>query len=230
MGLLKIINNKVDNHFDKKWSIEPMLELDPNIYKVFKEHGEGIYYSNIISENNDWVSKGISLISGKYSHSMIILYTENIKELLNEQEYERLISKFKIYYGDSNELKNFVNNTKVFVLGSADNNGMNYLNFSHYQDRRQIISSTPFKSGFISNIVSFMFYNSTMNKNYDYTGLLFWWLWRALDDERSWYCSEQVYDVFKIFGYKVAKRKNPSPTQIAKYSERVLKNIIYDSR
>lgn len=229
--LIRIINKKVDNYYDKNWEIKRYKVLNDNFKTMFEYQPEGVYYSSIVTENNDWVSRLIAFFSGKFSHSVLIYNTgeKTMKELLNEQEYDRLIKKFKIYYGfNSEDAEYIIQNTKTFVIGSADSNGMNYFNFSQYQDRKQIISATRFDLEKSRELLKFMMTKTNMDKVYDYLGLITYPLWRFIDDSRAWYCSEQVYDVLKIFGLKVAKKDNPSPTKIAKYSY-TLNNQIYNN-
>lgn len=230
-NFIRKVNKKIDNYYDKNWEIKEYKVLNDNFNTMFENQPEGVYYSNIVTENNDWVSRLIAFFSGKFSHSVLIYNTgeKTIKKLLNEKEFDRLIKKFKIYYGvDLVDAEDIIQNTKVFVLGSADSNGMNYFNFSQYQDRKQQIISTRFDLEKSRELLKFMMTKTNMDKVYDYLGLITYPLWRFIDDSRAWYCSEQVYDVLKIFGLKVAKKDNPSPTKIAKYSNK-LNNQIYSN-
>lgn len=222
------INNKINDWKDKEWEPRDTRNLNPEVYDIFKENGEGVYYSSIVASNNTFVGKCISWLSGKFSHTIIMIYAEDMSEWFTEEEWKRLYKKYELFYGSFGNLFQFMDKTKIMVLGSADENGMNYFDYSQYQHRQQIISKPDLTLEQQKQVVKSLVTEDATNKNYDYTGLAFWWLWRALDDERAWYCSEQAYDVFKKVGYFVYNKDNPSPTQIAKYVK-VLKNKIFSN-
>lgn len=217
--MFKCINNLLDSYFDNHWEPKTQRALDPEIYNLFKSYGEGLYYVCIKSKNNDIVSKAISFFSGNISHVFPVLYTENPHAWFTDIEISRLNNNWNIYYKD--EVIDF---PKILVLASADKNGMNYPNFSTYQRRQFNIRKVNLPIKDQKRIVSWFISAKIFKANYDYTGLAFWWLFRLMDDEHAYYCSEITQDGLELLGnYKIAKKKNASPTQINKYAvERII--------
>jgi len=217
--MLNFINTLIDNYFDNVWTPKSKRVLDSKIYNIFRTYGEGLYYVCIKSKNNDIVSKAINFFSGNISHVFPVLYTETPKEWFTDVELSRLQSNWKIYYKDKiNEFP------KILVLASADKNGMNYPDFSTYQERKFNIRKVSLSIKDQKKIVTWFISAPVFKANYDYTGLAFWWLFKMMDDERAYYCSEVTQDGLELLGnYKIAKKKNASPTQINKYApERII--------
>ena len=226
---MSLINNMIDIVMDKRFQQKDYKETKYSISKVFKESGNGIYGCHLIGENNDFTSKAIRLVSGKYVHSILVWHDEEgIMKNLNNDAIARLKYKFNSYY------KNFpfldFLKTKTLVLGSADSNGMNYFDFSNYHDRQFILNKIPLEEYQIKELVNYMLKHENMHRKYDYTGLFFW-LFRLFDDEKSWYCSEQYNNVLRYIGYDMEFKKDPSPTQNAEWIiKNVPETIILDTR
>lgn len=224
---MSLINKAIDEIMDRKWNKKSYRVLDPQIGDIFQKNGFGIYVAHTIGNNNDLTGRMIQKITGPYSHSMLIWYTpEGILNHIESDEMDRLCEKYRTYYKGIDPVP-AMNDTKALVLGSADSNGMNYFNFSQYQNRKMITHKLPFGHLKSMNLVHWMLKPKQMDKPYDYTGLAFWWLFRMFDDDRAWYCSEQVKDVCLKFGYDVCPGEdNPSPTQNAEEAIKVEKLLI----
>ena len=221
MSLIHDLNKYIDKKKKAEWVPSTHKDLDEAVYDFFKLHGEGLYNICVESKNNNIIAKAISAISGKYSHAFTAYYCENIKARLMDDEWHRLQLKYFTYYGDSADIDAKLKKIKILVLASADSNGMNYFDYSHYQKRTQVIMKPALTEAQTSTILHSYLTPETMNALYDYTGLAFWWLDRMFDDERAWYCSEIIYDKFIKAGIKVAKEADPSPTQIVDYGDKI---------
>jgi hypothetical protein len=116
--------------------------------------------------------------------------------------------KYRKYYGTND---NFLN-TKIWVLGSADNNGINYLNYSTYQDRKQSIRKVKLVLPLQQFICKWLVRPQIMNAYYDFVGLFLWGI--KVESKKDLFCSELVYKCFDTIGIKVAKHNKPSPWDI----------------
>jgi hypothetical protein len=207
--------------FDKKFNNEhkPVLWrpfTEAHVYEAFKQFGTGLYVPAVVSVNNNIVSKAISLLTGKYSHIVLVWYTENLRADVRDDEWARLLEKYKFFYGDLPDIEEKLASTKMLVLGSMDDTGSNYHSYSKYMYRNQVIFKpkvTPIQQ---KEILHYMLQEDVMNVIYDYTGLVFQLL-KLFDDEKAWYCSEQVYDVLIKWHCKTARKKDPSPTDQVRY-------------
>jgi len=217
MSLIHLLNEFVDRKMKKEYIPGAHKPLSDEAYTFFKNNGEGLYNICVESKNNDFVAKIISLVTGKYSHGFTLYYHENIFSKLMDEEWQRLRLKYYSYYGDSIDIDEKLKSIKVLCLASADSNGMNYKDYSAYQNRTQVIMKPTLTEAQTNKVLHSYFTPETMNAVYDYTGLAFWWLNKMFDDERAYYCSELIYDKFSEVGIKVAQRKDPSPTEIVNY-------------
>lgn len=232
MSLAHCINECLEKKFKAEWVPKDLRVLSNDMYQLFKVCGEGIYSSELVSTGNDFVSKMIAWISGKFSHAVHIIYDENLRSKITDDEYERLITNWKIYYGlDRVTAEAEFAKVKILVLGSADKNGMNYPDFSVYQQRIQCIKKmrmTPDKS---TNLLRWYLSVETFDADYDYTGLTFWplcktALYKILDDKKAYFCSEIMNLAGKAVRYTMYSKKYPSPTQLYKYDNG---DIIYQN-
>jgi hypothetical protein len=183
---------------------------------MFYEQGEGLYYVNIKSKQNDIPAKLISLFSHGWTHSLTVLYAENWERFFSPVQRAVVQQKLNDYY-----LQAKLDGIRVLVMGSADDSGMNFFDFSNYQDRKFTIRKVqqPYNEKAIINYI--------INKAYfpyDVTGLFFW-LFRLFNDEKAFYCSEKVYGEWLVGGVKVAEHENPSPWDIEKYRR---ERIVYE--
>jgi len=194
-----------------------------------------IFICCLVSRNNNIVAKAISKLSGPFSHVVAVCTMAGIVWDAHG-EYSRIHVKLEQYYGD------FIS-PDYLVLASADENGMNYFDISEYQNREMVIFDITgtqdeieikeYDNGTMETvihgndksdaIIKDFLSPQIMNAHYDYTGLIGWvvkawkWLYRKFDDERAYYCSEVVYDVFKRNGIGIADSSEPSPTDIYNY-------------
>lgn len=221
MNLIHKLNKYICKKGKEAWIPETHKELDVLTYEFFKFYGEGLYNICFESINSDFVSKMISLLTGKYSHGFTVYYCENIKAKLTNDEWHRLKLKYYTYYGNTKDIDTKLGKIKILVLAGADSNGMNYFDYSAYQKRKQVIMKPILTAAQTSSILHSYLTINTMNALYDYMGLAFWWFNKMFDDERAWYCSEIMYDKFKEAGILIAEEANPAPTQIVKYSDKI---------
>lgn len=209
--MIHCINKKIESYYKKKWKPKIYREPTEKLKNLFSE-GEGLYLVCIESKNNNIVSKAISFFSGKYSHTVTVLHTKNKDDWFDLKEEGSLARKVGFFYNSL--LYPAIEN---LVLASADDVGMNYFDFSHYQGRKFKIRKMHQGRLREKQIAEDFISRKVMDTPYDYTGLAFWWLNRAMDDEKAFYCSEVHSDIFRRNGKKISKDKNPSPTQIVKY-------------
>lgn len=217
----RLINYLLDKYYKKTWEFKKHKELKQEMYNIFKNSGHKIFYSCIESKNNNLVAKAITFFSGKYSHVFPMLYSENMRNEFTALEWKRIVKNWTSYYGMSeNEADEKLRRCKVLILASADENGMNYPDYSSYHGRAQVIRAASIDSeSKINKIKKFLVSKKIMNSIYDFTGLAFWWLNKICDQEDAYYCSELTYDAFSQIGIKVAKEQKPSPTQINDYAK-----------
>lgn len=219
-------NYRLNQYFKKRWTGVKYTKLDADKLLLFKNSGEGLY--NIFFERNVYssspffysiVTKIIYWVSGKYTHVATVLYSENIKNFFNQIEWNKLIKKYMFFYGVGfYEAEFLLKDTKVLVLASADETGMNYFNYSYFQKRPQTITRPILNSSInsindVKFIVSLYLSDKIYNSFYDFFALIFWGINRTIFDYFSFYCSELVYYVFNKVGIKLADNKHPSPTE-----------------
>ena len=65
--------------------------------------------------------------------------SENIKSVVTSDEWNRLKLKYQTYYGKVDNVEERLNKIKILVLADASRIGMNYLDYSQYQGRTQVI-------------------------------------------------------------------------------------------
>jgi len=222
--MANIINILIGENRKKAFRPKQHKELTTEWYERFKEWGEGMFYANIQSRENNTVAKLISRVSGGLTHSIAILYAENLKDYFTDDEWITILCSWNNYYGGSKVLDETV---KVLVLVSADENGMNCFDFSAYQKRQLSIREAPLLPENIRFVLEY--FMSRAFKYYDYTGLFFWLLYKTcewfgfLDDPDADFCSESIYDGFTKGELLIADCDNPSPDDIENYAkERIL--------
>ena len=211
--MLHWINTLLHKYYSKRWKFKSVRVLNQNKYDLFKQRGEGLYYINFKGDHANIISRIISFFSGGLSHSFIVLYTEDITNYFTLDELQLLKMKYIRYYGTD---ANFYS-TRIWVLGSADNNGINYFNYSTYQDRKQSIRKVPIDRNFQKIVCKWLIQQKIMNAFYDFMGLVFFSL--HVNSKKDIFCSELVYKAFDAIKVKVAKKENPSPKQIEDYNK-----------
>lgn len=222
------INEKFQKKFKKEVKPRKHVPLTPEMYDLFKSAGEGLHYCNIKSKDNNFVAKLIgklpqwlnekSDVDLGLTHTIAILFSDNLRLWFTDDEWNIVVSRWDSYYGGAKELDSSI---KALVLASADEEGMNFFDFSKYQARDFSLRRLPFFNEDQKLIVSKLV--SIKSAPYDVTGLAFWCLYTMcgwfnfLDDPDSYFCSE-LYEIIKnITGFKIAKRDNPSPLDIENY-------------
>lgn len=228
-----IINEMANRIYSYTWKKKDYFDLQDRWLDFFRENGEGFYYTNLIGLPDDPVSSLITYFSGPFSHSVMLYYSEDIFRKFNVEQRDRIWYKYNDYYknpGPEFPVNDKFDNTKVMVLGSADKIGMNYFDFSSYQNRQQIICKLPdMTPQETRNMLDYLTRKDLMEADYDVTGLVFW-AERLADDHKSWYCSELVYDVIKnTTGISITFDENPSPTMIAKASVQAQNQVFNNS-
>lgn len=227
--MASLINRLIGNWFKGSFRPDSYKPLSDEIYQMFKSKGEGLYYSCIKSEDNNFVSRAIPHITELYnkpgkedihlSHCVAIFYSEKLKSHFTPNEWYIITKSWNNFYGNSYPLDDSI---KVLVMASADDNGMNYFNFSQYQNRDFSLRKVELPESGKYKVIRFLV--SIAPLYYDYTGLVFWWLYRLcswfkfLDDPESLYCSENMYEAFKCANFKIADNDEPSPLDIENYN------------
>ena len=186
--------------------------------------GEGLYYANIQSKNDSLVAKLISRFSKGLTHTIAIIYSNNLQACFTEEDWLRVVLSWNHYYGGTRPLDSTI---KVLVLASANEARIDVCDFSVYRKRHLSIRRTSIPSLDVATIIRYLV--SRLRNPYDYTGLAGWLLYKTceflgfLDDPEADFCSEIVYDGFKKGNYRIAKEDNPSPANIEEYAkERVV--------
>lgn len=222
------INKLVYKHKQKSVKPRNYRPLLPDIYELFKNQGEGVFYSNLKSRENNVVAKAIGKITQCFNkkneedinltHTVAILYSESLREWFNDEEWGVISTNWYEYYKDAPPLDNSI---KLLVLASADADGMNFFNFSHYQLRDFSLRKLPLPKEETIKIVKRLI--TVEPAPYDATGLIFWPIYKILqffkflDDPKSYFCSE-LYDIVKEeTGFEIAEGSNPSPLGIENY-------------
>lgn len=194
----------------KKVMLHKILDLE--FVRLFDKSGNGTYLVSLKAAKG-FVSGLIGLFSNNISHTVIVLYSDKLKDYFDDVHWTRIKESWDKNYGNIIPLDD---NIKALVIASADQTGMECFDFAQYQNREMSIRKLPttFEQdklivGNLANIVG---------KEYDFTGLL-GWLFRTGDDGYSWYCSEACYDVCSMVGITVAEKANPTPGQIETYEK-----------
>lgn len=214
-----IINMIIQKIYKNKTSFSKCKELQVNLYNVFKRNGGVIYYANIWSKNNNFMAKTIGFFSEGISHTIPIIYSENLKGLFTQNQWEKIKIGWKDFYGTVDGL----NDCKCLAF-SADDTGINICDLSRYNGRKMSIRKTELIPHHEKTITMIDFLCDKIDRPYDAIGLIVWllnYLCSKLgikDDTYSYYCSELVYDAFSEIGISIAAKSDPSPADIEKYN------------
>ena len=209
------INELIKKNRQKVFRPATHKVLDEVWYTRFKEWGEDLYYTNLQAKNNNIISTLIAKFSKGLSHTIAILYSENLRANFTDDEWMKVVASWNNYYGGTKELDSSI---KVLVLASADEASINVFDFSVYQKRQLSIRKS--NVSVLDKLRIILYLVSRLRKPYDYTGLAFWLLYKTcelfgfLDDPEADFCSELVYDGFKQGNCVIAKCANPSPGNI----------------
>lgn len=212
--MLYIINRWLQKLYIKKHTPKVHKILNEEMTAVFEEHGDGIYLANFVAVQSDWISKIIGWFSGGYSHSVLVLYTKDFTQYLNNDELMQIQKSWDFYYGEMIPFPNPF--TNALVLASADQEGMMCFDYSVYQNRKQTLRKLTSDFQQIRDIITYII--SRLNVPYDATGLAFW-LIKHGDDPNADFCSEICYDACDVAGIKIAENGNPSPYQIEQFNK-----------
>jgi hypothetical protein len=228
MSIIHYFNKSISRFNDKHWKKKIHKRIHPEILQVFKNMGEGLYICNLRAIQSSFISRLIGKIScyrekkkkAPISHSVIIYHGDITKVINDNLHYISILQK---------KLKKFYKNPPLlgdiqcFVLCGADENGMNYFDFSFYGSRD--FSIRPI---FVQNEKSMQSIVKDLidqyKRPYDISSLLSWPFYkifkflRFMDDSRSWFCSEVCYEILKRHGIKIAFCNNPSPANIEELS------------
>lgn len=209
------VNDSITASNKKSWERRSYIPEPPEYQYLFKINGEGLYIVGVTADKKSCISNLISYISGKISHAFVVFYSENMREHFTDDEWVRLVKAYFTFYSFNTveEAEVALRTTKVLVLASADQIGSAYYNYSFYRKRKQVIIKPTLTPDQTEALLGEYVSEKMFNKSYDFTGLVFW-LMKKYDDERAYFCSEQVYDIFKRSGYQIGNRDNPSPTQL----------------
>jgi hypothetical protein len=222
------INEQFKKKFEKSFRPAKHRELSYVTYITLKAHGEGIHYCNIKSRDNNFIAIMIGKIAQWFNkksdedisltHTIPILLSEDLKSWFTEKDWKIVSDNWDKYYGGTKKLDSSI---KALVLASADDNGMNFFDFSKYQTREYSLRKLPLTKNKEKKIIKKLV--AIESAPYDITGMVFWWLYKLckwfkfLDDPKSYFCSE-LYEIIKdTTGFKIAEKDNPSPLDIENY-------------
>jgi len=212
--MFKWINKLLANKYKKEQKPRGQRTLTTEAFERFHPKGEGLFIINLKGTSNSFIAKVIEYFSGKLTHSFIAMYSQDLRSWFNDEQWAKITAKYNYYYGITTGIPT---TAKVLVLGSADQDGMNYFDYSHYQNRIQSIRKAPLNSVQIKGIIGWLCQDRVMNANYDFTGLVGWMFRKILpctDVKVDLYCSELVALAFNSVGLKIAKDLEPSPKDI----------------
>lgn len=228
MSIKNWINRKMKKYFSKKFIKKEWVSLDKDLKRVFNSMGDNGVWIAIIRRHKlknkllDFIVGIIAKICDNNVHAVPVFFTSKsymLHELLSPLSMRTLRLKLDKYY------KNPPNTTEVeaWVMGSAEEDGMNYFDFSAYAGRKFSLFHIPINS-LNYKLSAIDWFINKHKAPYDSTGLLFWYIYKKLrflnpvfDDAKSYFCSEIVYDGFKKIGCIVSKKDNPSPDDIYNY-------------
>jgi len=215
-----LLNKLISAWCNKKFKKQTWKPLSKETEEIFQRLGTGILNCNIRSTQSNFISKVIGFFSTyrEYNKSVpishnVCIYFGDITKLLEGHPVEKSILENRIskYYKNPPLLSEI----KALVLCSADDNGMNYFDFSKYQNRD--FSLRPLLADYKKQRSITCDFIRQFNKPYDYTGLVFWPLYRIFkfmnifDDSKSWFCSEVNHEILKRHGIRLCNKNNPSP-------------------
>lgn len=212
INILNIIN---------KW-VKKKAKYSPHTFRTYNEQifldkmaeiGEALYVVNL-KAGGSLLSRIIGFFSSGYSHSVLMVYTNDITQYVNAKELVALERAWTLYYGGAVPLVN--EQTKTYVLGSAEQRGMLVFDFGKYNNRTKQICLVTKNKEQIKRIIKYVC--SKLTVPYDTTGLVLYLL-KLGDDPDAYFCSEICYDACAAGGIIIADRNNPSPGDIARYME-----------
>jgi hypothetical protein len=218
MGTLKNwINERIRKHYVDRATKRTYKAATKETLKIFPKGKMSIV--NIRTRNNNFLARMIAKFSGGFTHEIAVLHTDRIREILEDDECRILQEKFNYYYKEPPNIED----VRLFVLGSCDDDGINYFDFGKYQNREFSVHVPkpvgPNKVKDMSNL-SLLYHG----RAYDAIGLIFWPIYNKIrslsfifDDEKSYFCSEFVRDIFHASSIRVSKNDNPSPKDVEEF-------------
>jgi hypothetical protein len=215
--MFRWINKMIASKYKKEQKPRAYKPLEQESLYRFSNKGDGLFVCNFKGTSNSFVAKVIQYFSGNLTHSFIVLYSNDMRSWFTSEQWEKLSKKYNYYYGVTTGIPL---STKTLVLGSADQDGINILDYSKYQNRMQSIRKVPINSVAIKAVIGWLCRDKVLNANYDYSGLVTQPLHEILpfmDVKDDFYCSELCYDAFDSVGVKIAKKADPSPKDIEDY-------------
>lgn len=221
--------------FKKKFEKKAWQPLRNEWEEFFRDHGmEGnIVPVNLKAPSHNWLSRAIGYFERGFSHTVPIFHG-SLRECLTDYEIRKVQKSLENYY----IMPPSIDDVSTWIIGSADENGLNWFDFSRYQDRgmtiyrpRGVTIYRPRLTIAKETTQKMLSYAVDMiGTMYDGTGLLMKLLNKfkvkigALDDPDAPFCSEYTQDLFDMGGIKISKEKNTGPGAIDKYlSDLVLK-------
>lgn len=117
---------------------------------------------------------------------------------------------------------------EYIILGDAREYGLELCDMSEYNTREIYIWPIDIKN--MKKIGLMQFVSKKLGSYYDFLGVLFHLVSRKVQSNRSYYCSEIVYDAFKHIDYRIAKNDKPKPNEIYNYLNTIREPIIYKGK
>lgn len=206
--MLKYINQLIANYYLKKKKKVLYRPLIPAFYDLFKKSGEGLYIVCIKASTKDFLSRIIGYFSKGFSHCVIFLYAEDLKQYFSVKDWKKVTESWNNNY--INQALN--SDIKTLIISSADSTGMECFDFSKYEFRKISIRKIPIgkEKKILKNLCK------VVGRPYDATGLI-GWLIKCGDSKYNQYCSESCYDVCIKEGIRIAEKQNPTPGDIEQY-------------
>ena len=211
-----IINVLLHRKYIKENSSVLYSTLNKSMYKLFKKNGEGLYYSICQAEE-----EGSSHLIGKFcnglAHTICILYSKNLKSWFTHSQWNKIKIRWIRFYGSLEGL----DNCKTLVIGSADAIGINYCDYSHFQDRPCVMRKVPNElySKDLQQQVAQWFIEEPYSAIYDFVGIFGNIISNKLIDKKAYYCCRMVYQGFKSMNIYIADHNDPKPNHIHEYNK-----------
>ncbi len=221
-----MINSILNLYYQITTSKKTWKPIQWEMYRIFQRSKRKVFVLNLKKGNNSLLSRAISYFSKGYTHTVMLYFPKDIYKETTLKQQEMLKKKLKKYYHNPPTL----DEVSVWVWASADQNGMNYFDYSKYQKRKGFIAAIPTTKEQEKTIKDFFLNKQIAKAKYDYTGLggfplnilkkPFVWIYKKVfDKKKDWFCSEITREGFKRAGIIIGK-DNDSPGSIAECTEK----------
>lgn len=200
----------------KNWVI-----LNDEVFNKYFESAEtdSFFLCNLHGPRGIFLERVIRWFEQGFSHTVPLFYGDITKHL-NSVQIEKVKLSLRKVYKNPPVLKK----VRVWVVGSADEIGLNWFDFSMYQDGLfKVYAPWKVDPATIKKMLSFGV--SLLWIRYDLSGLLMKFLGKlkikikSLNDSFAVFCSEYTQLFFSEGGIKVSEESSTGPGAIDKYLE-----------